>query len=43
MIIRWPQQKTGVVVLVNSDVPEFGALFLKVTAAAAPGLPLPPR
>lgn len=42
-IIHWPQQKTGVVILANSYVPEFRDLVSKVVAAAAPGLPLPPR
>lgn len=42
-IIHWPKQKTGVAVLVNSDIPEPAALFDKVMAAAVPGLPVPPR
>jgi len=42
-IIHWPKQKTGVAVLVNSDIPEPSALFDKVIAAAAPGLPIPPN
>lgn len=42
-IIHWPRQKTGVVFLVNSDIPEPSALADKVLKAAVPGLPLPPR
>ncbi|WP_295531870.1 serine hydrolase [Novosphingobium sp. Chol11] len=43
MIVRYPKQKTGSAIMVNSDIPESAALFEKVIAAAAPGLPLPPR
>jgi hypothetical protein len=43
MIVHYPKQKTGVAFLVNSDIPEASALFDKIIAAAAPGLPLPPR
>lgn len=42
-IIHWPKQKTGVVFLVNSDIPEPAALGAKVLTAAVPGLPLPPH
>lgn len=42
-IIHYPKQKTGVAVLVNSDIPEPSALFDKVITAAAPGLPIPPN
>lgn len=42
-IIHWPQQKTGVVILVNTNVPEYREFIGKVLPAAAPGLPLPPR
>ncbi|MFM9934615.1 MAG: serine hydrolase domain-containing protein [Novosphingobium sp.] len=43
MIVHYPKQKTGIAVLVNSDIPDSAALFDKVMAAAAPGLPLPPH
>ncbi len=43
MIVHYPKQKTGIAILVNSDIPESAALFDKVMAAAAPGLPLPPH
>lgn len=43
MIVHYPKQKTGIAVLVNSDIPESAALFDTVMAAAAPGLPLPPH
>lgn len=41
-IVHYPKQKTGIAVLVNSDIPELPALIGKVLTAAAPGLPLPP-
>jgi len=43
MIVHYPNQKTGLVYLVNSDIPEPAALLEKVMAAATPGLPLPPH
>ena len=42
-IIHYPKQKSGLVVLVNSDIPQPAALFGKIMAAALPGLPAPPR
>ncbi|MBX9663083.1 serine hydrolase domain-containing protein [Novosphingobium sp.] len=42
-IIHYPKQKTGLVVLVNSDIPEPRPLFDKIMAAALPGLPVPPN
>jgi len=41
--VHYPKQKTGLVYLVNSDIPEPAALLEKVMAAATPGLPLPPH
>lgn len=43
MLVRYPKQKIGIAILVNSDIPEWTALFDKVIAAAAPSLPLPPE
>ncbi|WP_298288974.1 serine hydrolase [Novosphingobium sp.] len=42
-IIHWPKHKTGVAVLINSDIPEPTVLFDKVITVAAPGLPVPPN
>ncbi|MEI6641398.1 MAG: serine hydrolase domain-containing protein [Novosphingobium sp.] len=43
LIVHYPQQKTGIAILVNSDIPEWLPLFDKVIAAAVPDLPPPPQ
>jgi D-alanyl-D-alanine carboxypeptidase len=42
-IIHYPNQKKGLVFLVNSDIPEPRPLLEKIMATALPGLPVPPR